>query len=215
MPDVTFVSSYNGGDDDGAPGHYDSTTRLVLESFQRAQVASWGEVVRVYLRRSDAKGMLAWYFPAGGYSGDGNPVGGFNPVAWADAHWESTHHNGLHKHWSVETPDSSGALQTRFEILIGDQTVEDAIAGLNKTRILTNLADLVVRCSNGQVLRLQAPAGQEKTIELGNAVDGSAARWKIRQTGEAETGSGAGSNLQVARCDDTGAVVDAPLAITR
>lgn len=216
MPDVTIDSSYDGGDDDGSAGNYDSTGRLNLESYQRAQVRSWGEVIRTYVRRSDAKAMFSWYFPSGGYDDVTRaPVGTMKPAAWFGAHWESTHHDGNHKHISMETPDSTGALQTRFEIVIGDQAVNGAIAGLDKTRILTNQADLVVRTSNGQVLRLQAPGGTEKAIEFGNTVDGGEARWKIRATGEAETGSDAGTNLQIARCDDTGAVVDSPVVINR
>lgn len=215
MPDTIIDSSYAGGDDDGVAGHYDSTGRLVLESYQRAQVNSLGEVIRVFLKRSDAKAMAAWYFPSGGFDVNRNPVGTFKPVAWIGAHWESTNHDGNHKHFSIETPDSTGALQTRLEFVIGDQAVDNAIAGLNKTRILTNQADFVVRCSNGQVLRLQAPAGVEKALEFGNTPDGTRARWKIRATSEAESTSDAGTNFQIVRHDDAGAVVDSPVMINR
>lgn len=215
MPDTTINSSYAGGDDDGAPGHYDSTGRLVLESHQRAQVNSWGEVLRNFNRRADAKTMYAWYFPTGGYDANRMPVGPFKAAVWVGAHWESTHHNGLHKHWSVETPDPAGALQTRFEVVFGDQAVGDSIAGLTKTRILTNLADFVVRTTNGQVFRLATAAGAEKVIEFANDAAGAAPRWRIRQTAEAETGAGAGSNLQIVRYDDAGAAVDSPVTVDR
>jgi hypothetical protein len=43
----------------------------------------------------------------------------------------------------------------------------------------------------------------------------SAYRWAVQMTGDAETGSNAGSNLQVIRYSDAASVIDAPLAINR
>jgi hypothetical protein len=216
---LTLESSYAGGDDDGAPGHYDSTSRLNLQAYQRGNFGSFGETIRHYLMRKDAKAMETWLFPDGGYDDvTREPRGTFRPVVWAGAHWEANNHASNHKHWSVETPDPSGQIQTRFEVRFGDPTRNDAIAGLDKTLIQTNLADFVVRCSNGQQLRLSSPAGgDEKSIEFNHDSEGSTAnrRWKLRATGEPETGTNAGTNFHLARYGDDGVAIDNPVVVSR
>ncbi|MEU5668954.1 hypothetical protein ABZ749_01025 [Micromonospora sp. NPDC047753] len=214
---VSIPSSFAGGEDDGQQGQYDSTGRLNLHSYQRADYNSYGETIRHYLMRKDAKAMEAWYFPAGGYDVNRQPVGAMKPVVWAGAHWEANNHASNHKHWSVETPDSTGAIQTRFEVRFGNPAVDNAIAGLDKTLIMTNLADLVVRCSNGQELRLSAPAGTEKGLMFSLDSEGADQyrRWKIRSTNEAEAGANAGSNWQLVRYDDAGVLIDTPIVVSR
>ncbi len=214
---VSIPSSFAGGEDDGEVGQFDSTGRLNLYSYQRADVRSYGETIRHYLMRKDAKAMAAWYFPSGGYDVNRNPVGSMKPVVWAGAHWEANNHGSNHKHWSVETPDTTGAIQTRFEVRFGNPSVDNAIAGRDKTLIMTNLADLVVRCSNGQELRLSAPAGVEKGLMFSLDSEGADQyrRWKIRSTNEAEAGANAGSNWQLVRYDDTGTLIDTPIVVSR
>ncbi|MEU7972163.1 hypothetical protein AB0B48_08975 [Micromonospora sp. NPDC049089] len=214
---VSIPSSFAGGEDDGQVGQFDSTGRLNLYSYQRADYNSYGETVRHHLMRKDAKAMEAWYFPAGGYDVNRNPVGTMKPVVWAGAHWEANNHGSNHKHWSVETPDSTGAIQTRFEVRFGNPAVDNAIAGLDKTLIMTNLADFVVRCSNGQELRLSAPAGTEKGLMFSLDSEGADQyrRWKIRSTNEAEAGANAGSNWQLVRYDDAGVLIDTPIVVSR
>lgn len=214
---ISIRSSFAGGEDDGSAGSFDSTGRLNLYSYQRASTWSYGETIRHFIMRKDAKAMEAWYFPSGGYDGSRNPTGTFKPVVWAGAHWESNNHSGNHKHWSVETPDTTGAIQTRFEVRWGDIAVDNAIAGLNKTIIATNLADFVVRCSNGQELRLSAAAGTEKNITFSLDPEGGDAfrRWRVRVTNEAETGTNAGSNFAIVRYDDLGVLLDSPILVNR
>jgi len=214
---VSIPSSFAGGEDDGQVGQFDSTGRLNLYSYQRADYNSYGETIRHYAMRKDSKQMEAWYFPAGGYDVDRLPVGAMKPVVWAGAHWEANNHASNHKHWSVETPDSTGAIQTRFEVRFGNPSVDNAIAGLDKTLIMTNLADFVVRCSNGQELRLSAPAGTEKGLMFSLDSEGADQyrRWKIRSTNEAEAGANAGSNWQLVRYDDAGVLMDTPIVVSR
>lgn len=214
---LSVLSSFAGGEDEGQPGQFDSTGRLNLYSYQRADVGSYGENIRRFLMRGNAKSMDAWYFPSGGYDGNLEPVGTFKPVVWAGAHWQANDGLSNHKHWSIETPDSTGAIQTRFEVRWGDPAVTNAIGGLDKTLIMTNLADLVVRCSNGQELRLSAAAGTEKamTFSLDSLGGDSYRRWKVRATNETESGSNAGTNFQIGRYDDTGTFVDNPVVISR
>ena len=215
---LELLSSFAGGEDEGQPGQFDSTSRVNLYSYQRADVGSYGENIRRYLMRGNAKSMDAWYFPAGGYDASLNPVGLFKPVVWTGAHWQSNDGLSNHKHWSVETPDSTGAIQTRFEVRFGDPNVGGSIAGLNKTLIATNLADFVVRCSNDQVLRLSGSAGgSNKAIEFNHDYEGSTGfrRWQVRATNEAESGANAGTNFQLARYDDAGSFVDTPIVVSR
>lgn len=212
---LNIRSSFAGGEDDGTGT--DTTGRLNLESYQRASFSSFGEVIRIFSRRWDSKQMIAWYGPKS-YDGSGNPVGNNYPWFWMGAHYEANDHASVHGHWSCEVPDSTGALQTRLEFQIWDPSKSGAAAyGMDKTNIKTNAADFNVRCSNGQELRLSAAAGAQKTICFSNDSDGGSAyrRWQLRATNEAESGSNAGTNFQLARYDDTGVLVDTPFQVTR
>ncbi|PWU50660.1 hypothetical protein DLJ47_23525 [Micromonospora sp. S4605] len=212
---LTLRSSYDGGEDDGAAGHFDSTGRLNLESYQRAGIMSYGEVLRIYSRRADSKQMIAWYGPKTYDPVTRAPIGPNKPWFWMGAHYEANDHGSVHGHWSCEVPDSTGALQTRLEMPIWDPAT--GLFGMDKTVIKTNQADLCVRTTNGQELRLAAPAGQEKPITFSHDSNGGPAfrRWKIRATNDAETGSNAGTNFQLLRYNDSGTLVDAPLAVNR
>jgi hypothetical protein len=207
---------------DDVSGGVDGTGRLLLYSYQRANAYSFGEVARIFGMRKDSKQMLAWYAPSAGYAEDRTPnAGPWKPVTWIGSHWESNGHTGNHKHFEIEIPDKNGALHGRFEILFGKQS-DDSI-GLDKTLILTNQSDFVVRChgtdTDGndiqQALRLSAAAGFEKAVEWSVDTDGVGKRWKLRSTSEAESGDGAGSNMQLIRYSDGGVLVDAPFQVIR
>lgn len=207
---IDILSSFLGGDDDGNPAHYDSTGRLNLYSYQRANFSSWGESIRFFLMKANAKIMQSWYFPDGGYDGSGDPVGDFVPVVWAGAHWEANNGLSLHKHWSVETPDVTGAIQTRFEVRYGDPNVSNAIAGLDKTIVATNLADFVVRCSNDQELRLSANDTYNKQImfSLDHEGDDAYRRFALRVTST-------DADFHFRRYNDSGVFQDSPIIMTR
>ena len=216
---LTIASTYPSDD---VVGGTDGTGRINLYSYQRANTYSFGEVGRIFAMRKDSKQMLAWYHPANGYAADRTPnAGAWKPVTWVGTHWESNGHTGNHKHWEVEIPDSLGALHGRLEILFGRQS--DETIGLDKTNIITNLADFTVRCHGTdtqggdiqQALRLSASAGYEKPIEWANDTDGVVKRWKLRATSEAESGSNAGANMQLVRYDDAGTLVDVPFQVSR
>jgi hypothetical protein len=210
---LTLGSTYPSDD---VVGGTDGTGRLNLYSYQRSNVNSFGEVIRAFGMRKDAKQMIAWYAPVSGYDATTrDPVAGttWKPVTWIGSHWESNGHTGNHKHWEIEIPDVNGALQGRFEILYGRQS--DETIGLDKTNIITNLADFTVRCHGTdtagadilQVLRLSAAANFEKGLEFCNDTDGVARRWKIRTNSTTESGSNAGADFQIANYDDSGTLL--------
>lgn len=221
---LNILSSFAGGEDDASGGTYDSTGRINFYSYQRAQTGSFGEVQRLGAMRRDSKQMIAWYAwvnpdRSPGYdptTRDPMPGASWKPIAWCGAHVEANDHLSMHNHWSIEAPDTTGALQTRFEMLIGDRTT--GLIGLDKTFLITNQADLVVRCSNGQTLRIAGSAGVEKAITFANDTfdaDTTSRRWKLRATSEAESTGNLGTNFQLVRYNDSGVVVDTPFISTR
>jgi hypothetical protein len=205
--ELTVASSFDGGEDEGQPGQYDSTGRLNLESYQRADFSSYGEVIRIYSRRYDSKQMVAWYGPHS-YDGNGDPVGNDHPRFLRGAHYEANDHGSVHGHWSCEVPDTTGALQTRLEMPIWNPVTGEY--GMDKGTIKTNATDFNVRCSNGQELRLSAPVGSAKTIMFSLSSDGEDAdrRFSIQATATHV-------DLHVRRYDDTGVFVDAPVVVSR
>jgi hypothetical protein len=220
---INIVSSYAGGEDNS--GGEDSTGRINLYSYQRAASHSFGEVVRMYAMRQDSKQMLAWYgaqktgTQEDGYDNTTREVLGsgvsWKPWAWLGAHYEANDHASVHGHISLEVPDSTGALQTRLEVLFADR--DTGLIGLDKTYIITNDADFVVRCGSGEVLRLSGGAGTAKTIEFNHDSFGETTgkRWDVRVTNEAESTNSAGSNFEIVRRNDNGVAQDAPIRIVR
>ena len=212
---LTILSSFDGGEDEGQPGQFDSTGRLNLESYQRADFHSYGEVLRIYSRRADSKQMIAWYGPDDFDDITREPIGNDRPWFWMGAHYEANDHGSIHGHWSCEVPDTTGALQTRLELPIWNPVTGQY--GMDKGVIKTNAADLNVRCSNGQELRLSAPSGNTKPITFSNDSDGrdDYRRWQIRATNEAESTGNAGTNFGIARYGDDGVLIDSPIVISR
>jgi hypothetical protein len=150
----------------GNENTFDSTGRLDLESYQRAQMtnpsgsyASYGEVLRIFSRRWDSKQMVAWYGPTG-YDVNGNPAAPDTTWFWMGAHYEANDHLSVHGHWSVEVPDSTGQMQTRMEFRIWDPTT--GAFGMDRTIAKFNAADVIVAQDNG-ALWMAAAAGTTKT----------------------------------------------------
>jgi hypothetical protein len=218
---VTVASSYDGGDDDGQSSRFDSTGRINLNAYQRANYRSYGETIRNYIRRSDAKAMTAWYGPANLYDATTrNPNGAsWKPWVWTGAHYEANNHGSIHGHWEIEVPDSTGALQGRLEVPFIDQTkpntLSSATIGVDYTNIRTNLADFSVRA---QYINTGTYSGQNTALRVGGAnginkdlllsitsdMQNSGRRWIVRANTDTESGSNAGTNFQIKRCDDAG-----------
>ena len=224
---IVLQSSYPSDD---VTGGTDGTARLNLYSYQRANTYSFGETIRNFLMRYDAKAMTAWYGPTGGssgaltaaYDGSGNATGSnFKPWTWVGSHYEANDHASIHGHWEVEIPDATGALQGRLAILFANTTT--GAIGLDKTTINTNLADFHVYCHGldhtgtyqQQFFRLVGSL--QKAIEWNNDDAGGTAgrRWKLASTETAESGGNAGSDWFLYRYDDSGNLVDNPIEVTR
>ncbi|MGV9243596.1 hypothetical protein [Streptomyces sp. NPDC003710] len=212
-------SDYTGGENT-----FDSTGRVNLQSYQRAQqtnptgsYASYGEVLRIFSRRWDSKQMIAWYGPTS-YDGSGNPATPDTAWFWMGAHYEANDHASVHGHWSVEVPDTAKNLQTRFEFRIWDPTT--GVFGMDRTIAKFNAADVVVAQDNG-ALYMAAAAGTAKNLYFTDdvlVVSGGTAtgkRWGLQADGTAETGSNVGTDFRVNRYSDTGAFVDTPVFVKR
>ena len=224
---IGIASTFAGGEDNGAAGTFDSTGRLNLYSYQRASTKSYGENIRRFLMRANAKSMDSWYLPrqngamTHGFDGSKNADADAKwvPVAWTGAHWEANDGLSIHGHWSVEVPDTTGAVQTRFEVPFTDQELPDGskLLGVDVTNIRTNLADLSVRATNGQVLRVGAGNTHNKDILLSISSDRNTTgrRWAIRANTDTEAGSNLGTNFQIMRYDDTGTLLNSALTISR
>ena len=224
---INVISSFAGGEDEGLPGNFDSTGRINLYSYQRADYGCYGENIRRFLMRANAKSMDAWYAArqsgamTHGYDGNGDPDADadWRPVAWTGAHWEANDGGDPHGHWSVEVPDSTGAVQTRFEVPFTDQSLApaDREFGVDVTNIATNLADLTVRATNGQVLRIGGGTSHKKDIvwAVGSTRDTSDRRWALRTDSDTEAGSNAGSTFRLIPYDDNGTELTAALSVAR
>ncbi|WML79179.1 polysaccharide deacetylase family protein [Streptomyces sp. VNUA74] len=218
---IQLISSFDGGEDNSSGT--DSTARINIYSYQRAATHSFGEVQRMYAMRRDSKQMIAWYGwvnpdKTPGYdpvTRDVAPGASCKPIAWIGAHIEANDHASMHNHISIEVPDTTGALQTRFEILLGDRATGKI--GLDKTFIITNDADFAVRQSGGESFRVVAPSGTEKRIEfMGDAFGtDSSRRWKLRSTSTAESGLDAGSDFEIVRYNDSGVAQSATFIVRR
>lgn len=218
---------------DDVGGGTDGTGRVNLYSYQRANVASFGETIRNFLMRSDAKAMTAWYGSQGLYNGTTRDATGtaFKPWCWTGAHFEANDHGSVHGHYEIEIPDSTGALQGRFEIPFIDQsklsnTIASTTIGIDYTNIRTNLADFTVRAQN---IATGDYAGQNTCFRVGgnNTVNKdillsissdmqtSGRRWAFRANTTTEAGANAGTDLQVLRYADDGTQLGTALFFQR
>lgn len=226
---IKLVGSPAGGEDEAGGSDYDSTARINVYMYQRAEATSYAELLRSFQMRSNAKGILAWYFPRTGYDSGGVPLGSnWDPKAWLVAHAASNDDpTNFHNHFSIELPDSSGDVQTRLEFPFGPQGVgvDQTIRGLNHTNIKTNLADLTVRASGSTsypggklgVLRV-AGGNYEKIIEYSrDAETGSdgAIRFRLVVNATTESGSNSGSDFAIRRHADDGTLLGTGLFIER
>lgn len=227
---VRVGSSYP-GDDDGTGA--DGTGRVLLYSYQRANVRSYGETIRNFLMRSDAKAMTAWYGCSALYDATTREAASssFKPWTWTGSHFEANDHASIHGHWEVEVPDAAGALQGRLEIPFIDQSqignaIDATTIGVDYTNIRTNLADFSIRAQNittgtysGQTTCLRIGGGNDRVkdilLSISSEMNTSGRRWALRANTETESTANAGTNFQILRYADDGTLISTAFGIRR
>ena len=217
---LQIVSSYPS--DDVNPGGTDGTGRIELYSYQRANASGFGETIRNFLMRWDAKANTAWYGPVSLYDGSGNAItgAGWTAWSWAGAHYEANDHGSIHGHYEIEVPDATLALQGRLIIPFADDDPTSGTygqVGLTKTNVRVNQADFTADSAWG-VIRVGGSAGvNDRTFELASSIYGRAAavRWRVVANNTAEGGSDAGSDLAIRRFSDSGGLLGTALFVRR
>lgn len=213
---LEIVSSNAGG-----LNNYDSTGRIQLHSYQRAQVnnsgntniqqAHYGEVLRIDLEHQQAKGVIAIrenYL--------GAPEGP-RTVAWMVAHGEandSTPQNPVwHNHFSIELPDENGALQTSLEFPFAPFNQPNGFGMPTADRYVRSVvpllaaSDLVVEQDNATNKNIFFSSKRYK--------DNTGRRFGIQLDNTAESGTNSGSNFRINRYNDSGTFVDSVMYIRR
>lgn len=215
---LTLKSSAAGGTTGGS-GYYDSTGRIVLETYQ-PHFRSYGESIRVQLKDARAKGMLTYqgswtrpHYPDGDYtwlsSHPQQPV----TIAWIGAHFlnnddpSSLEKNKWHGHINFEVPDAKGALRTRLEIKLIDPVTGKI--GTDRSAIRTNMADFEHQVgAAGEQLRIVGSDARDKDLAWCTEVGANQPRWVLRATRE-------DSDLEFRRYQPGRDYRDAPLKLWR
>lgn len=207
---LALASDFSGGENIS-----DSTTRIQLQSYQRAQrladngttPAHFAEVMRIDLKRENAKGVIAFREDYLGASQ------GARTVAWLVAHGKSNDGLSWHNHFSIEIPDENGELQTALEF---------PFAPFNQVRGYgMPLADAYVRAVRKFIAAssaiIEGVAGANRDLHFSSGTYGSdtARRWTVRAESTPETGGNAGSHFAIVRRTDAGVPIDAPFTILR
>lgn len=194
----------------------DSTNRIVLESFQRPETGPFGETIRMLNKVPRAKSMLAWYHPEDPtlpYDATTNPMHSSADV-WCGAHYEAQDTDvDVHGHWSVEVPDSGGALRSRFAIDWVNHATQTR--GIDTTNTYFGNTHVSHRQGDGAIFRVCAGAGSaERKLEFSADGGGSTIspgqfdplkrRWWLVCNQDAESGSNVGANFSLRRFADDG-----------
>lgn len=203
---VSLTSSAAGGGNT-----FDSTSRVNLATYQRAVAPNhFGEAVRIDLKTDDAKGMIAWRED---YTGNGP-----RSVAWIGAHGKSNDGLSWHNHISIEVPDLTGALQTALEIPFATWNTANGF-GISANDVYIRAIGKLIAGPLG--LSVEASGGTSRDLNFGT-VDGSNIggldafrRWTFRADSTTEAGSNAGSDFQLVRRSDVGAVLGTAMFTAR
>lgn len=203
----TLRSSYEGGDRE-----FDSTSRLNVESHQRAtRREPYGEVVRAILQRGTAKAMIAWQENYTGH--EESP----RTVAWIGAHGEANDGQSWHNHISIEVPDENGSMQTALEIPFAQFDEPNGYGIAQPDRYIRAIAKLIARAR----LSVEGPAETSRRLDFGTVDDTNIGgkneyrRWSVALSNSPESGDDHGSDFRINRRDDGGSYVDSPIHINR
>lgn len=205
----------------GGLNNFDSTSRLMLQSYQKAQYsnntqtnvgqAHYGEVMRIDLEHKQAKGAIAFREH---YLGGATP----RTVAWLVAHGEANDSTPeapvWHNHLSVEIPDEDGLLQTCMEFPFGAYNQPNAFGLPTSSQYARSVRNLLAA---GQGLTVENVAGTDRNIHFSSTQYGdiTGRRWSIMTDSTAETGTSLGSDFRINRRSDAGVFIETSLFIKR
>ena len=215
----------------------DDNKRIRITSSQKQEAENdynGGETVWLDLENPLAKAMISWRLR---YDLDTRTVYGegeapsdapYRSVVWAGAHWfaqnqvDDDNPTAIHGHWSVETPDLSGALHTRFQIFFNDRDDPTKI-GSEVALISTNRADFMVQRQSNQAGtenwgRFVVAGAQNlyRGLEIARTDDSDAGRrWFVGANSSAESGSNVGGDLVLRRHADNGDYLATALYVRR
>ncbi|MEZ0447238.1 hypothetical protein, partial [Cellulomonas sp. ICMP 17802] len=218
-PSTLLVKSSSAGGVSGGPNIYDSTGRIVLETYQ-PHFGSFGESVRVQLKDARAKGMLTYqgswptpHYPDGDYTWLATHPTKPVTIAWIGAHFlnnddpSSLEKNLWHGHINFEVPDASGALRTRFEIKLVDPVTGKI--GTDRSAVRTNMADFEFQVGAAdEQLRIVGTDQHPKDLVFSTEVGARQPRWALRATKT-------DANLEFRRYKAGNSYQDSPLALDR
>lgn len=196
--------------DAGGENASDSTARVQLRSYQRAEYPNhFGEAVRIDIMAGRAKAMIAWRDQ---WTTPGSP----RTVAWIGAHHLANDVGDPeqnHDHISLETTDTGGHnLYTRLEVKFDRATTGQNATTGGLVRVVN--ADFITDSSSG-VIGIRG--SNEGRLQFGTTPDGdpTKVRWEVKKDATAEGGSNAGSDFRITAFDDSGNVLLSPFFIKR
>ncbi|WP_175346199.1 hypothetical protein [Cellulomonas humilata] len=218
-PSTLLVKSSPAGGTAGGPGIYDSTGRIVLETYQ-PHFGSYGESLRVQLKDARAKGMLTYqgswptpHYPDGDYTWLSTHPTTPVTIAWIGAHFlnnddpGSLEKNLWHGHINFEVPDAKGALRTRLEIKLVDPVTGKI--GTDRSAVRTHMADFELQVGAAdEQLRIVGTDSHPKDLVFATEVGARQPRWILRATEN-------DANLELRRYRAGNAYQDSPVAVDR
>ncbi|WP_265459351.1 hypothetical protein [Enterococcus sp. HY326] len=205
--------------DEGGLNSFDSTGRLQLESYQKAQRTSesgepahFGEVIRIDLKDSQAKGAIA--FREDYLEDDLSPRTTFWMVSHGEANDSTEENPSWHNHTSFEIPDETGQLQTVLEMPYGTFNEPNAY-GVPLDEMYVRTTEKFVASNKG--IYVEGETGSDRTVKFSSGTHSTNAdrRFAVGIDGSEETGNDAGSNFRVINYTDAGEYKSTPLFAER
>jgi len=207
----THAALYIQSSDAGGLNTYDSTARIQLESYQKAQktnpsgeAAHYGEVLRIDLKHPQAKGAIA--IRDAFHRPEENP----RTIFWMAGHGEANDSTAQapnwHNHTSFEIPDEGGMLQTVMEFPFAPFNEPHAYGLPLEEMYVRSIQKLIAA---GYGLYVEGLEG-DRTVKFCTGRFGTDAsrRFAMGIDGTEESGGQAGSNFRISRYNDDGSFRD-------
>lgn len=193
--DIQLISSNSGGENTT-----DSTRRINLASYQRNESPNFfGEVMRIDSKAGNSKQMIVWR--------DATTTPYLEKV-WMGWHYlpnDVSDTLSPHDHFSIETPDSTNNMITRFEIVASSSDTTQINTFNSNFTVIQGTSG--VTATNGNTASFSMyDAGTDRNKTL---------RWSMQGNSTSETGSDVGKDFQISSFSDLGAFTRTPFFIKR